>query len=108
MDIWRLYMQRAMLEYPEVQQFAVPNPGMNLKVKTDGRAYDPPATTTRGTTGEGTTGGTTSRESTQSPESTQPLQTQPPQEQPQPSQPWNDPNSAAVPNQDFSGDAFGN
>lgn len=39
MDIWRLYMQRALQEYPEVQQFAEPNPGMYLEVKRDGQAY---------------------------------------------------------------------
>lgn len=46
MDIWTLYMQRAMQEYPEVQQFSPPSPDMNLKIKTDGRALAPPPPTT--------------------------------------------------------------
>ena len=97
MDIWRLYMQRAMSEYPETQQFAMPNPGMNLKVKTDGNAYDPPATAT---TREGTTGGTDGRtdgrtdgETTEPPgstapsgEPTRPESTQPLQQETQPFQ----------------------
>ena len=61
MDIWTLYMQRAMQFYPEAQQFGVPSPDMNLKVKTDGRAYDPPKTTKKGTTGGTTKKGTTGR-----------------------------------------------
>jgi penicillin-binding protein 1A len=121
MDIWKLYMQRAMSEYPEIQQFAMPNPGMNLKVKTDGNAYDPPVTAT--TKKETTKGGSTalSRKLTR-PETTQPPRQQPqpyqqpvqpqqPQQQvqPQPAQPWSSPNNGAVPEQNFSGDdGFGN
>ena len=53
LDIWTLYMQRAMQEYPEIQQFSPPSPNMKLKVKTDGNAIaQPQPTTTRG----GTTG----------------------------------------------------
>ena len=134
MDIWRLYMQRAMSEYPEVQQFAMPNPDMDLKVKTDGRAYDPPATTKKkettkdgSTAGGDTTGGDTalSRELTR-PESTQPLQEpqpypqqpyqqpaqaqqqQPLWTQPRPAQSWSSPNNGAVPDQSFSDNGFGN
>ncbi|MGB3682694.1 MAG: PBP1A family penicillin-binding protein [Rubrobacteraceae bacterium] len=62
MDIWTLYMQRAMLEYPEIQQFSPPSPGMNLKTKTDGNALAPPPTTSTtgrtSTPGEGPNGGT--------------------------------------------------
>ena len=123
LDIWELYMQRAMQEYPEVQQFAAPNPDMDLEVKTDGRAYDPPATTTtRGTTGsrETTDGGSTAL----SRELTRPGSTSPPSQNPQSSQQqWTQPgqpsvnpnsgvNSGATPGQNFSGGntfgAFGN
>ncbi|MGF1472064.1 MAG: transglycosylase domain-containing protein [Rubrobacteraceae bacterium] len=86
MDIWKLYMQRAMQEYPEVQQFAPPSPGMNLKVKTDGRAYDPPATTSTNEEEEQTEeGGTTSSEEPDgpnSPDDAQPDEFQESQEQP--------------------------
>ncbi len=90
MDIWKLYMQRAMAEYPEVQQFAVPNPGMNLKVKTDGRAYDPPATTTTTKDKE-----TTKEDSPAlSRELTRPEFTSPPQQESQQSQQqWGQPES---------------
>ena len=56
MDIWTLYMQRAMLEYPEVQQFSPPSPSMNLKIKTDGNAIAPPPPTTTRDRTTGTTG----------------------------------------------------
>ncbi len=101
MDLWSLYMQRAMQEYPEVLQFSPPSPDLDLEVKTDGRAYDPPdpPPTTGRTTG-GTTGATgPSRELTRpqpSPPS-QPRPNQQPFQQPaqaqqgQPGQPGSQP-----------------
>ena len=108
MDIWTLYMQRAMQEYPEIQQFSPPSPSMNLKVKTDGNAVPPPpppTTTERApTTGRNSNGGSTippflrdlvqqpSANSQQSPGGAQPYQQQPqpfgqqPSQQPQPYQ----------------------
>jgi penicillin-binding protein 1A len=41
LDIWSLYMQSAVQRYP-VEQFDTPGPGLNLEVKTDGRAYVKP------------------------------------------------------------------
>jgi penicillin-binding protein 1A len=46
MDIWTLYMQRAMQEYPEIQQFSPPSPDQDLEIKTDGNALAPPPPTT--------------------------------------------------------------
>jgi penicillin-binding protein 1A len=91
MDVWSLYMQRAMQEYPEVMQFSPPSPDLDLEVKTDGRAYDPPdppSATTSGTTGGTTSATGPSRELTrpQSPTPAQPQFTQPLPSQPQPFQ----------------------
>ncbi len=64
MDIWTLYMQRAMQEYPEIQQFSPPSPDQDLEIKTDGNALAPPPPTTTEraptttTTGGETNGGT--------------------------------------------------
>ena len=44
LDIWSLYMQDAVRMFPE-QQFDVPSPNLNLKVKTDGRTYVKPKKT---------------------------------------------------------------
>ena len=61
MDIWTLYMQRAMLEYPEIRQFSPPSPSMNLKIKTDGNAIAPPPPTTTRDRTTGTTGGSSDK-----------------------------------------------
>ena len=54
LDIWSLYMQSAVLMYPE-QQFDVPSPYLDLAVKTDGRTYVEPEETTEDTDLERTT-----------------------------------------------------
>jgi penicillin-binding protein 1A len=43
LDIWSLYMQNAVKMFPE-QQFDVPSPYLDLKIKTDGRAVPPEQT----------------------------------------------------------------
>ena len=126
MDIWTLYMQRAMQLYPETQQFGVPDPDLDLEVKTDGRALEPPKTTKKGTTG-GTTGGTTAGNKTFSKKLTpsngrtaqqaQPYQQQPYEQQPyqqppqQPQQQWTNPQQSFQQGQRFQptpeADAFG-
>ncbi len=126
MDIWTLYMQRAMQLYPETQQFGVPDPDLDLEVKTDGRALEPPKTTKKGTTG-GTTGGTTAGNKTFSERLTpsnggetqqaQPYQEQPYEQQPyqqppqQPRQQWTNPQQSFQQGQRFqpapAADAFG-
>ena len=57
LDIWSLYMQNAVSKFPE-QQFDVPNPSLDLEVKTDGLAYmkPPEPETTAEETTESTTG----------------------------------------------------
>lgn len=42
LDIWSAYMQQAVSQFPRIEQFDVPGPGLHLKVKTNGRAYVPP------------------------------------------------------------------
>jgi penicillin-binding protein 1A len=94
MDIWTLYMQRAMQEYPEIQQFSPPSPSMNLKVKTDGNAVPPPPPPTierAPTTGRNPNGGSTTppflRDLAQQPSANSrqgPGNVQPYQQQPQP------------------------
>ena len=42
LDIWSAYMQQAVQEFPTVKQFDYPSPSLDLKVKTDGRAYVKP------------------------------------------------------------------
>jgi penicillin-binding protein 1A len=48
LDIWSLYMQSAVSMFPE-QEFDVPSPYMNLRIKTDGHAVPPPEETTEAT-----------------------------------------------------------
>ncbi len=78
LDIWSSYMQQAVQEYPTVKQFDYPGPSLDLKVKTDGRAYVKPTlkpvfkpkkkskkdTVIGGFTFPGASGGTTSTGST--------------------------------------------
>ena len=45
LDIWSLYMQSAVQMFPE-QEFDVPSPYMDLRIKTDGHAVPPPEETT--------------------------------------------------------------
>ena len=71
LDIWALYMQKAVSKFPE-QQFDVPSPALNLKVKTDGLTYvkpEKPETTAEETT-ESTTGRDKFANGPGSPEST--------------------------------------
>jgi penicillin-binding protein 1A len=49
LDIWSLYMQGAVEIFPE-QEFDVPSPLLDLKVKTDGRTYQKLEPTKEGTT----------------------------------------------------------
>jgi penicillin-binding protein 1A len=42
LDIWSLYMQSAVQEYPTVRQFDTPSSDLHLEVKTDGRTYVKP------------------------------------------------------------------
>jgi penicillin-binding protein 1A len=53
LDIWSLYMQSAVSMFPE-QEFDVPSPYMNLRIKTDGHAVPPPEETTVESTDETT------------------------------------------------------
>ena len=57
LDIWSLYMQNAVSKFPE-QQFDVPNPSLDLEIKTDGLAYmkPPEPETTAEETTESTSG----------------------------------------------------
>jgi penicillin-binding protein 1A len=48
LDIWSLYMQDAVMMFPE-QQFDVPSPYLDLQIKTDGRAVAPVESTTEDT-----------------------------------------------------------
>ncbi len=131
MDIWTLYMQRAMQEYLEVQQFSPPSPSMKLRIKTDGNAIPPPPTTT--TNGATTNGGSSSNGSTipsflrdpaQQPSAgsqqrpggvqpyQQPAQSQPYQQQPAPTPqqpaPQQAPSGAFPGNGALDGGVFGN
>ncbi|CAN5657139.1 hypothetical protein BH24ACT20_BH24ACT20_03510 [soil metagenome] len=65
MDIWTLYMQRAMQEYPEIQQFSPPSPDQDLEIKTDGNALAPPPPTTTERTSSTIEGESTEGESTE-------------------------------------------
>jgi len=81
LDIWSLYMQNAVSKFPE-QQFDVPNPSLDLEIKTGGLAYyqppEPEPTaeeTTESTTGadnfaDGSTNGFELPEITTAPETT--------------------------------------
>src|SRR5215216_4170696 len=53
LDIWSLYMQSAVSMFPE-QEFDVPSPYMDLRIKTDGHAVPPPEETTVESTDETT------------------------------------------------------
>src|ERR687889_740014 len=48
LDIWSLYMQDAVMMFPE-QQFDVPSPYLDLQIKTDGRAVAPVESTAEDT-----------------------------------------------------------
>ncbi len=84
MDIWTLYMQRAMQEYPEIRQFSPPSPSMNLRIKTDGNAVPPPPPPT--TEKESTTGATSPQRGFNDPR--QPSTREPGRERPGGAQPF--------------------
>jgi penicillin-binding protein 1A len=86
LDIWSLYMQDAVLMFPE-QEFDVPSPYLNLEIKTDGRAVAPSPETTENTeksTDKEPTGPEEDRYPDEPARPTQPLQPAPQSASPSP------------------------